>query len=364
MESTPNVGLKFIFTIWLTAITTPKTVELSAAQLRPGQTQLLVIEDHKTNRHILDTQLSARGFIVTTVPSATAALAVMARHAPFAAVITDQLMPGMDGIAFARTVRQQAPFANVTLILLSSSPLSRTGTDENLFIAQISKPTKIPQLLAALSRAVSAPLAPKGEAGALLASPQSLSHRFPLVILAAKDNAVNQKVIRQLLIRLGFEADLVANGAEAVAATGRKKYDLILMDIQMPVMDGIQAMKKNPGRGPACAADRGPDRQRPVRRSRPPDRRGLRRLPEQAHSRPFARGNDRAAGSADSQSRPADPIIPAPTATRGGDIAGTIPPSPWDTSPARKRRGHPSLGSVVGLVPALRSSPARGRAQP
>lgn len=71
-----------------------------------------------------------------------------------------------------------------------------------------------------------------------------MSHRFPLVILAAKDNAINQKVIRQLLIRLGFEADLVANGAEAVAATGRKKYDLILMDIQMPVMDGIQAMKK------------------------------------------------------------------------------------------------------------------------
>jgi CheY-like chemotaxis protein len=210
----------------------------------------LVVDDNTTNLRIIDLQLTTKGFQVIQAASAREALTRLDQGANVALVITDMQMPEIDGITLAESIRQDPRFTHLPIILLSSAVTLREHAGQKLFNAQLLKPAKIGQLIEAIARSL-LPAQPTA-LGPPPSPVQKLSQLYPLTVLVADDNAVNQKVIRQMLLRMGYECDLAGNGLEVLAAAEKKHYDLILMDIQMPEMDGVEAMKHLRARDQPC----------------------------------------------------------------------------------------------------------------
>jgi CheY-like chemotaxis protein len=153
-------------------------------------------------------------------------------------------MPGVDGVMLAREIRQLRSPAELPLILLS--PTGRyDDADRTLFAWCLAKPVKPAQLLQALVGLTGGGL-PKPVVGSPASSspPGPVESHADVHILLAEDNVVNQKVAIQMLQRLGYRADVVANGLEAIASAQRQRYDIILMDMQMPEMSGLEATRK------------------------------------------------------------------------------------------------------------------------
>ncbi len=199
------------------------------------------MDDNETNLRILGLQLAGRGLTPTKARSAAEALALLEQR-NFAAIITDFQMPEVDGVGLARAIRERRTRDGTPVILLSSG-FGAENDPGNLFHAQLSKPVKPAQLLAAILRAI-APEAGRTRAAEAEQLPmRRLGDRFPMTVLVAEDNVVNQKVIRQLLLRMGYKPEIVANGEEAIGAVRTGRFQLVLMDIQMPVMDGVEAMR-------------------------------------------------------------------------------------------------------------------------
>jgi CheY-like chemotaxis protein len=148
-------------------------------------------------------------------------------------------MPDMDGISLARQIRQRA---QTPLLLLSSSGEIVTGEDAGLFQAQIPKPIRHSSLLNALLR-ISGFEPQPARRDLAKRFDENLAGQHPLRILLAEDNTVNQKVILLMLSRLGYTGELAANGQGALRAIAERSFDLILMDIQMPDMNGIEATR-------------------------------------------------------------------------------------------------------------------------
>jgi signal transduction histidine kinase/CheY-like chemotaxis protein len=242
VESTVAVGSTFAFTIRLPAAAAPLLPAATLPPFVPAQETILVVDDNATNRQILGTQLSDAGFTILTASSAPEALELLDRHPAVALVITDQQMPDVSGAELAAAIRREGKFAAVPIILLSSGSLD-AGPAEDCFSARLMKPARMPQLMAALAAALRPAPPDEMPAPRGLVIPQ-WSRRYPLRILVVEDNPVNQKVTMQLLQRMGYSPDLAENGLEAVDAIRQKAYDLVLMDIQMPVMDGVEAMKQ------------------------------------------------------------------------------------------------------------------------
>ncbi len=227
------------------------SIQAEVAQVSTGQradapsndSTLLIVDDNATNRRILEQQLSARGYHVLVADGATPALEILSK-VQVQVVITDQQMPEVDGVGLATIIRHNAAWANIPLILLSSGTNLKGEAGERLFAARLMKPAKVSQLIAAIHSSTNVDPRADRRSGEPAGAIEVLSKRFPLSILVVEDNAVNQKVVIQTLRRMGYEPDLASNGAEGVSAVKRKTYDLVLMDIQMPVMDGMAAMKQ------------------------------------------------------------------------------------------------------------------------
>jgi PAS domain S-box-containing protein len=235
VESEPDRGSTFFFTVKLKATAESAAENPPAAPTVLKSKTALIVEDSATNRRILETQLKIWGMAPVSVSCAREALEQVGVRT-FDVILLDHQMAEVDGITLAREIRRRSA---VPLILISSSG-EVMGEDAALFQFQISKPVKHSSLLSALLRvtglhAAAGPDAPGKKFD------QGLGTRHPLRILVVEDNAVNQKVGLAILSRLGYTADLAANGLRAVEAVGQKKYDLILMDIQMPEMNGIEA---------------------------------------------------------------------------------------------------------------------------
>jgi PAS domain S-box-containing protein len=211
--------------------------------------RFLVVDDNATNREVLAAQLNAWGVRTEETPDGPTALLALARARdagdPFAAAILDMQMPGMDGADLARAIKADETLAHTRLVLMTS--YGARGDARNMqeagFAAYLVKPTRQSDLFDCLSTVL---------AGADVAQPPRpivTRHairelrRGAVRILLAEDNITNQQVALGILKKLGLRADAVANGAEAIRSLESLHYDLVLMDVQMPEMDGLEAAR-------------------------------------------------------------------------------------------------------------------------
>lgn len=249
VESTPGKGSMFWFTAKLEkqpVAVVPRSLKIENIE----KLRVLVVDDNATNRKILSHQLGSWGMIHREAESGPLALDLLksaaADGAPYDLAILDLLMPGMDGFELARAIKADPRIAGVSLILLTSSGVRGDGTTARAagIAAYLTKPIRQSQLFDCLTIVVSncsnscAVIAPPLVTKHTLKEANRMSDKL---ILLAEDNIVNQKVAVRQLQKLGYRADAVANGREALEALSRISYDLVFMDCQMPEMDGYQA---------------------------------------------------------------------------------------------------------------------------
>jgi GAF domain-containing protein/DNA-binding response OmpR family regulator len=204
--------------------------------------RLLIVDDNATNRRILELQTSKWGMHARVSGSPHEALDLIGSGQVFDAAIIDMHMPEMDGVALAREIRRHT--SSLPLVLFSSLGRREIGDDGSLFAAALTKPVRQSQLFDVLAglfahETVSSP-------AATATAPRldgSIAARHPLRILLAEDNVVNQKLALRLLQQMGYRADLASNGLEAIDSVQRQTYDVVLMDVQMPEMDGLDASR-------------------------------------------------------------------------------------------------------------------------
>jgi signal transduction histidine kinase/CheY-like chemotaxis protein len=270
VESEAGKGSTFWFTGQFEKQTGAPTSAGVAAKCLRG-VKVLVVDDNDTNREILRHQLTAWDMQIDSAASGSEALGALqaAVHAgaPFDLALLDMQMPGMDGVLLARTIKAEASIAQTRLIMLTSlgsgfrpEELKAAGLD-----AYLLKPVRQSRLKDTLMEVVAAKSAhaemserdrtrsastpdeaaiadrPTAVTAAANAQPTDLP---PLHVLVAEDNEVNQKVTVHLLKKLGCSADVVVNGLEALQQLCRAQYDVVLMDCQMPEMDGYEATRK------------------------------------------------------------------------------------------------------------------------
>jgi PAS domain S-box-containing protein len=253
VKSAPGQGSTF----WFTArfIKQPADAVISHPQLMSlDQLRVLIVDDNATNRKILSHQVGSWGMIQHQADSGARALELLrsaaAQGAAYDLAILDFMMPGMDGFELARKIKSDPGIAAVNLVVLTSFGERGHGeaAREAGVAAYLTKPVRQSQLFDCLADVVSA--ATTARAGDISRSPVKLVTRYtlkeskmmsPKRILLAEDNVVNQKVALRQLLKLGYRADAVANGREALEALARIPYDLVLMDCQMPEMDGYEA---------------------------------------------------------------------------------------------------------------------------
>ncbi len=209
-------------------------------------TRVLVVDDNATNRRILAEMLGNWGMLVTTVSSADSALDAMAasheQSTPYSLVLSDVHMPDIDGYSLAASIRADSRFDAAVIIMLTSGGMQPDADilADLRIAAQLTKPVKQSDLQTAIITALG--LADQPHCGNASRSLPALTKRS-LRILLAEDSIVNQKLAVGLLTKWGHHVHVVCNGEEAVAAGDSDEHDVVLMDVEMPVMDGLQATR-------------------------------------------------------------------------------------------------------------------------
>jgi len=254
VHSVPGEGSTFWFTLPLEpVIGATHTVPVLAGMHE--RRRVLIVDDNQTSRRVLSRQLADAGYNTSTAESGTEALALLreqlALNQHFDVILCDFQMPGMDGVTLGEHINADPHLSKAQLLLLTSMDrnddalrLAATG-----FAAYLTKPVRPRELLECLNRVLSRevceghdhirPLVARNSNKEQLA-PQ----RYRGEVLLVEDNVVNQKVARRYLERMGLSVAIAGDGDAAVRAFQAARYDLVLMDLQMPVMDGLEATRR------------------------------------------------------------------------------------------------------------------------
>jgi PAS domain S-box-containing protein len=242
-------------TFWFTLPMEPATDNYDSRVVpsEPRGKRVLLVDDNETNRRVLSVQMSHSGYEVVSAASAEEGLRLLRQQesATFDVVVLDYQMPDMDGATLGQHIMSDRGIAPTRLVLLTS--LDRSGDMQRFadigFSAYLTKPVRTRELLDCLSKALaheaedwhmrSQPIITRGT---LIATENK--RQYAGSVLLVEDNAINQRVARRFLERLGCEVHVVGDGLQAVQAHQCGSYGFILMDMQMPVMDGLEATRR------------------------------------------------------------------------------------------------------------------------
>jgi CheY-like chemotaxis protein len=239
-ESEPGFGSTFHFTIEAPSAPAPVRPYEQREPTHLTGMRALIVDDNETNRDILARQSGAWGMLVSKTGAPSEALDWVVRGDPFDVAILDMQMPEMDGLTLAARIREHRDERALPLVMLTS--LGGVEESDVAFAASLTKPVRPSQLYESLSSILG------GEAETVEQSAdvdtEVLAERLPLRILVVEDNPVNQQLMLLLLEKLGYRADVGGNGVEALDALERQPYDVVLMDVEMPEMDGLEATRR------------------------------------------------------------------------------------------------------------------------
>ncbi len=252
-ESTGVAGEGSLFRLTVALSAAPEDAVASTRPMRieadlAGRT-VLVVDDSATNRRILVAQTTRWGMVARETGSSAEALRWIEEGARFDIALFDLLMPDMDGLELAERIASVASVdePSMPVVILSSIGLrDRDGAPLAAWLAKPIKPSALHDTIATILLGAEAPetvARPADSAGAL-------GQRHPLRILLAEDNAVNQKLALRLLAQMAYEADVANDGLEVIAAVERDEFDVVLMDVQMPELDGLEATRRIRARWP------------------------------------------------------------------------------------------------------------------
>ena len=245
VESSPGHGSVFCVTLLARVGPSAEPAEFlqhNAPALKGKR--VLVVDDNLTNRRIVTKLALMWGMVPHSFPSALEALDHVRHGEHFDVAVLDMSMPEFDGIDLAREIRRRRSAQELPIVMLTSLGQRQTlqvGQGAGL-AACLSKPIKAAQLFSTLvdvvqgrQPQVTAPTPPE---------PLQRAHHAPLRVLVAEDNVINQRVSLKLLQHLGYQPDIVSDGLQVLRAVAERTYDVVLMDIQMPEMDGVQAARE------------------------------------------------------------------------------------------------------------------------
>jgi CheY-like chemotaxis protein/HPt (histidine-containing phosphotransfer) domain-containing protein len=329
VSSAPSRGSCFWFEVPLRRAENPTVGRRSLPEKLKGLRALLV-DDVEMNRRVLARQLTNLGIESVSADDGFEAIAELERAwhrgRPYDFVVIDQMMPGLSGEALVRRIRSLPVLAETRLIIATSAgSYGRTPDDRRQVDAILMKPILEQSLLDVFARMLGSagPTPSRAAVPAPVAAQQA-----GLRVLVAEDNQINQQLILMLLRRGGHEATIVENGELAVEAVRTGAYDVVLMDVQMPVLDGVQATRRI--------------------RALPPPANGILIVALTANAMAGAREEYLAAGMDDYLSKPVDPnVLLSKLAARPASPAATSRPEPKGTAELDGER----LAFLADLMP-------------
>ncbi len=247
-EGIPGRGSTFHFMINAKGGHLTKRLFLLQMQPELRGKRILIVDDNATNRRILTTQAAAWHMEAVATESPHEALQWINDGQTFDIAILDMQMPEMDGLTLAAAIQKKYDAETLPIVMLTSLGRREVGDSEVKFAAYLNKPLKPSQLFDVLQDIVADKPERKTKKQRSSSTENlvdaNMGKNLPLRILLAEDNATNQKLALRLLARMGYEADLAKDGREALGAVSRQTYDVVLMDVQMPEMDGLEVTRE------------------------------------------------------------------------------------------------------------------------
>ncbi len=238
VESEAGKGSTFHFTI--TADIYPDAGKINSHKTDELQGKhVLIVDDNLTNRIILNRHILSWGMMCQSASSGLEAIEWIKAGLSFDVAVLDMHMPEMDGMVLAHEIRKYRSSEELPLVMLTSHGEIDRRDYSSYFQVCITKPVKPSYLYNTLVTILSGQKKSEDVKKSII--DREMGHKYPLKILIAEDNLINQKVAIRILSKMGYRADVVANGIETLEALKRQKYNIIFMDVQMPEMDGLRA---------------------------------------------------------------------------------------------------------------------------